>query len=102
MSLDHGLLNVPLHKRGNIDAELDRYAAERAMERGAEAKAAHVVRQAERKQAKAMVRALSDERLAELGAPHLLSVRQTRLRLNSDAHWQPARVIAALSKEPQA
>lgn len=30
--LDHGLLNVPLSKRGNIDAEIDRYKADRARE----------------------------------------------------------------------
>lgn len=28
--LDHGLLNLPLTKRGNIDAQIDRYKAEQA------------------------------------------------------------------------
>lgn len=28
--LDHGILNVPLSKRGNIDTQLDKYKAEQA------------------------------------------------------------------------
>ncbi len=28
--LDHGVLNVPLSKRGNIDAQLDKYKAKQA------------------------------------------------------------------------
>jgi len=36
MSLDHGLLNLPLSKRGDIDAEIDRLKACRAAKARAE------------------------------------------------------------------
>lgn len=38
--LDHGILNVPLSKRGNIDAQIDKYKAEQAAIKKAETKAA--------------------------------------------------------------
>ncbi|MBD1226029.1 hypothetical protein [Xenorhabdus griffiniae] len=33
MSLDHGLLNIPLHKRGNIDNQIDKWKAEQARQK---------------------------------------------------------------------
>lgn len=31
--MDHGILNIPLAKRGDIDAQIDSYKAEKAAER---------------------------------------------------------------------
>lgn len=99
MSLDHGILNVPLHKRGNIDAELDRYKAQQAADAREKAQAVRAQTEINRQRAKAMVAALSDERLQEIAKPHRLTAKQARTRLMSDAHWQPALIIRALSKE---
>ena len=40
MALDHGVLNVPLGKRGNIDAQIDAHKAQQAKAAKASALAA--------------------------------------------------------------
>ena len=94
-ALDHGYLNIPLAKRGNIDAQIDAYKAERAREE----KAARRAASARRKEARALVRLLTDFRLAELGKPHGLTIIKTRKMMLAAADSRPAQVIACLSKE---
>lgn len=99
--LDHGLLNLPLSKRGNIDLEIDRYLAEKKALESARDKA-HRKRWKELVgEAARLVAALTDERLVELGAPHKLTAKQTRAQLMSIASTRPETAIAALSKEIQ-
>lgn len=43
--IDHGMLNLPLAKRGCIDAQIDAYKAQKARNAKAEAKALHEARQ---------------------------------------------------------
>lgn len=94
--LDHGVLNVPLHKRGNIDAQIDRYKAET---RRAEA-AAHKERMAAKRektaQAKALVASLTDERAAELMAKFSLTRKQLEKKLNSIAYYTPDVILRGL------
>ena len=94
MALDHGYLNL-LRKRGNIDAEIDAYKAERRREE----KARRLAARALVKQARAEVRKLTDFRLAQLGAPYKLTVLQTRRMMLSAADSRPAMVIASMSRE---
>lgn len=94
-ALDHGYLNLPLAKRGNIDAQIDAYKAEKARE----AKAAFRAGRQLVKQAREMVRSMSDARLAELGKPHKLTIIQTRKMMLSAADSRPAAVIASCTRE---
>ena len=93
--LDHGYLNVPLAKRGNIDAQIDAYKAEQAREQ----KIAYRAGRAQVKEARAMVRAMTDIRLAQLGQRHNLTIIQTRKMMLAAADSRPATVIATLTKE---
>lgn len=94
--LDHGLLNVPLAKRGNIDAEIDRYKARIAADQKRERKAAAAETKVQRAQAKALIAALSVERLDELRAAKKLTRIQLLKKLSSTAYFNPGAIIAAL------
>jgi hypothetical protein len=97
MSLDHGILNLPLAKRGNVDAQIDAYKARQ--EASAEAK---------RKAAVAASRALkadAKQALAELlAAPALLQAKADKagmtrtaliVTLKDWANYSPKKVIKA-------
>jgi len=95
MSLDHGMLNVPLAKRGDIDAQIDKYLAKHAAEAKAAAKAKAAETTALRARAKAIVAAMTDERIAELAAKCEATPAAIRKLMTSNAHWHPALVIKA-------
>lgn len=86
--IDHGMLNLPLAKRGCIDAQIDAYKAQKARNAKAEAKALHEARQ----QARAAVVAMSDERCLEL-SKGTLTAKQARKKLLSMARFTPAAVL---------
>ena len=87
--LDHGILNVPLSKRGNIHAQIDRFKAEQKVLQRQQAQA--------HKQlvtwAKLKVLALTVDRLAELGRPHKLTANQTRTELLRTACGLPSLIL---------
>jgi len=56
--LDHGVLNVPLAKRGDIDAQIDKYKAQQAKEKRAAHKAALAKGKADRVEAKRILAAI--------------------------------------------
>lgn len=56
--LDHGILNVPLSKRGNIDNEIDRYKRMQAAAQNAERKAALATHRENQAEAKRILCAL--------------------------------------------
>ncbi|CAN7304322.1 hypothetical protein LJR164_001590 [Phenylobacterium sp. LjRoot164] len=94
--LDHGYLNLPLSKRGDIDAQIDAHKAGEERARKASMSASH----ARVRLARALVRELSVERLAELGKPHNLTAKQALKMMLSAADSRPADVIASMSQEP--
>jgi predicted DsbA family dithiol-disulfide isomerase len=96
MGLDHGIINVPLSKRGNIDAQLDSHKAQQAAERRAQAKAAAAETKALRARAKALVDAADPAVLAAAAARSGSTVAAVKAMLRSDAHWNQARVIRTL------
>jgi hypothetical protein len=91
--MDHGILNVPLSKRGNIDQQIDRHKREQAAEAKAQRKSEHMVRLELVAQAKAHVEGLKDARLAELAVKFGMTVAQTKRRLLSEAFWQPKLIL---------
>lgn len=92
--LDHGVLNVPLAKRGNIDAQIDKWKADQAKAAKAKAKDAAIHKAALRVQADAVLASMSQEQLARIAAKSKLTVAQARKKLQSIAYWTPAQVIA--------
>lgn len=95
MSLDHGTLNVPLAKRGDINAQLDEYKAGQASEAKREAKARATATKELRVRAKAIVAAMSKERFAELAAKCNTTPADVRAVMKSNAHLAPEWVIKA-------
>lgn len=93
--LDHGVLNVPLSKRGNIDAQIDRYKAEQAAAVRQRA-AAHRAAQADAKKA---VAAIPAERIAEIAASTGSTPKKVGDWLKRMAHWEPAKALRVAAKE---
>ena len=93
MSLDHGMLNLPLAKRGNINAQLDAYKADQA---GAQ-KAAAKARVSSKALAKiAYVELISATNLIENKAKTLNVDPQALIaKLLEWKKWQPELVIKA-------
>lgn len=97
MTLDHGTLNVPLAKRGDIDAQLDRYKADQARAAKADRKAQAVLSAVARIEAKALLAAITPERLAHLADRTGQPVPAVRRHLKSEAHWNPEFVVKLLA-----
>lgn len=91
--LDHGVLNIP-GRLNTIDRDLDRYKAEKAAEKRAAAKAATAKLKAERKEAKAVLEAMTTARLEQMAARLKLTVAQCRAELKSLAYFNPSALIA--------
>lgn len=97
MSLDHGLLNLPLAQRGDIDAQIDKYKrGKRAQEQQAR-KASAAEHKALKAQAKvALVEMNGCAGLLEAKAAKLnITRKQLYDALLDWAKWQPARVVKA-------
>jgi len=93
---DHGMLNTPLAKRqGNIDAQIDAYKAAQARADAISFKAGR----REIREARALVRSVSLERMAELGKRHNLTAKQTQAQFLSMADSRPALVIKTMTAE---
>ena len=91
--LDHGILNLPLAKRGNIDAQIDAYKA-RELARKKDERAVRKVERLELEaKAKAHIASMSPERLAELAKANKMTLVQLKKELKSLAYWQPAKVL---------
>lgn len=92
-TLDHGILNIPLSKRGNIDNQIDAYKAEQAKEARVANRTRAEKLAADRIEAKALLAAAPKDRLVALAAKCNMTVTELRSQLKSDAHWAPRAVI---------
>ena len=99
MSLDHGVLNVPLSKRGDIDKQIDRYKAEQFGIRESGIREARKAHKALLAEARALIELVSDERMADLGTPHGMTAKQCRKEWRAIASRDPETVIRVLRKE---
>jgi len=95
MSLDHGILNVPFAKRGNIDAQIDRYKAGQAIAAKALARAAAQVRREEKARAKALFAEVG-KRMVEVYTPTL--GREVKGLVRSMSIWEPRKFIKLAEK----
>lgn len=96
--MDHGVLNLPLASRGNIDAQIDKFKAKQSAEKVAARKASASEAASDRAEAKALVKAATAERIAELATRMGVTSSAMKKRLASDAHWQPKLIKSILSK----
>lgn len=94
MAFDHGILNVPLAKRGNIDAQIDRYKADKAREENAQRKAVA----ANRRECKALIDTMPEAVVARMSARLGLTHKQYIARLRSLANGNPTRTVEVLRK----
>jgi hypothetical protein len=92
--MDHGELNIPLAKRGDIDRQLDAHFAKQEA-------AAKVVRKAnaqlireQREQAKAVLAAMPEEQLARIAAKAGITPKRAAKRLQGVAYFTPKQMIA--------
>lgn len=92
--LDHGILNLPLSKRGNIDAQIDAWKRQEAKAwKDASRKAHH-----ERRAASAALKAAPDEWLSGLAARQNRTIKQTRAKLRSVCVSRPSLILRFLSE----
>lgn len=97
--MDHGVLNIPLAKRGDIDRQLDAYKAQQAREAKAKAQESAAYTAAMRAQAKKLVAKTPAELWVRIAKAAGLTPAACRRLFASEAHWSPAKVVAALSRE---
>lgn len=101
MTFDHGVLNIPLSKRGkNIDAQLDAYKREQTRVANAARKIASVQRKSDKASAKVCLTLI-------LARPELLTgkaetlnvtVKDLREQLRSWSIWEPKKLMALADK----
>ena len=96
MSFDHGTLNVPLSKRGNIDSQIDAWKRDEAAKASDARKSSAAETKVLRAQAKAAFAAASAARFEALATRCGVTVAAIKSKLKSDAHWDPKLVIALL------
>ncbi|MBP0714852.1 hypothetical protein ABXK61_16220 [Burkholderia sola] len=100
MALDHGLLNLPLAKRGDIDAQIDAYKRQQA----AAEKSVRKARAAQLKQDKEAAKPVLAQLLADVAlinckaAEMNVTPKTLRDQLKSWATWQPKNLIALGAK----
>ncbi|MBG5972350.1 hypothetical protein I5F07_03095 [Proteus vulgaris] len=94
--LDHGILNVPLSKRGNIDTQLDKYKAEQAIlekDKSDLAKSAFV----DNKEIAQELWSKVDKELIKLDARRRgMKFSELRDILHELVKWQPKKAIKVL------
>jgi hypothetical protein len=100
--MDHGVLNIPLSKRGDIDQQLDAYKASQASAKAKVRKMIAECTKANRVTAKALVADTTEARWEELASHAGQSVAAVKKHVTSQAHWQPAFVIRLLRSSPSA
>lgn len=99
MSLDHGIINVPLSKRGNINAQLDRYTREQRAAAEASCRESRLRGRALRTDALALIGRLTDAQIAQWADRIKCPVRSVRKRLRGAAGVDPDMVVRVLRKE---
>ena len=103
--MDHGILNLPLAKRGDINAQLDRYKADQAKAQRAADKARREAFKADKALAKQYLAEIKaapglieskaesiSARLAQLLKP-AITPKELLKELDGWAKWQPVKLI---------
>lgn len=91
---DHGELNVPLAKRGDINAQLDAYKRQAVARQRADAKVKAAQYKADRARAAEVLANLPADKLERIAQKASITVAQARKQLKSIAYFEPHKVIA--------
>lgn len=93
--MDHGYLNLPLAKRGDIDRQLDAYKREQAAIAKATQKAKSVEFRELKVKAKAALSELAADASLMADKSSMLGITAVRLvkELDSMAKWEPAKML---------
>lgn len=99
MALDHGLLNLPLNKRGSssFHKELDNYLAKQAeieQERQQSIKLQHA---SLKEKAKALRSVLTNEQIKKVAKSKGLKFSELRDIIDSDVSWNPKKAIKLIN-----
>lgn len=94
--LDHGILNIPLSKRGNIDAQIDRFKADQRRQAEEIRKAKRAQHADDKAKALEMIEALSDERAQELMTRFSMTRKQLTAALKRQAHYTPSVILRGI------
>jgi hypothetical protein len=96
--LDHGVVNLPLDKRGggSLDAQIDRFKAGQQRDAKAQAKDKH----ARSVEAKEFVDHMDDAQLRRLAEKAGMTVVQARKKLLSMARFEPDKVLRLKAAQP--
>jgi hypothetical protein len=99
-ALDHGVLNIPLAKRGDIDAQIDAYKRDQAAVATITRKAATVQRKSDKSAAKiCLTLILARSELLEAKAEALnVTVKDLREQLRSWSIWEPKKLMSLADK----
>lgn len=91
--LDHGVLNVPLAKRGNIDSQIDQYKAEQSKLLKDQSEIRKNEHKAAQNQAKPLFEALTAEHINTYANKAGINAANAKSELKSMAYWQPQKAI---------
>lgn len=91
--LDHGTLNVPLAKRGNIDNQLDRYKKEQAAVENEKREIRNSEHADAKSSAKPMFDTLSSDHIKVYADKAGIKPSEAKKELKSMAHWQPEKAV---------
>lgn len=94
--MDHGILNVPLRKRGDIDAQIDAYKAGREKEAVSKRKRDAAALKEKRDQARAAAASLADDRAQVLMERFGMTRKQLMKKLDGIAYWQPDVILRGI------
>jgi len=94
--MDHGILNLPLSKRGNIDREIDRYKAAQAAGKRSAACERRKQMKADREIAVRLLGEAAAERIEGLASKCGVTTKVMRDELRRKAYWEPKVVIGVL------
>lgn len=94
--LDHGVLNVPLEKRGNgsLDSQIDKAMAEQAQADQNQREAKIAANKDLQDQAKAMFETLTNEEIQHYADKAGIALGEAKAELKGDAHFNPAKAIS--------
>lgn len=96
MTTDLAIINIPLSRRGDINAELDRFKAAQRKAEARQARADRAERQSDKTQAKALLGQYEAAILATHGAK--FGEKTLRHMLDRWVKWEPKRLIAFVER----
>ncbi|WP_345873035.1 hypothetical protein [Shewanella algae] len=97
MSLDHGLLNIPLKKRGDIDAQIDKYKAKQAKKTWEKHKAMSLEFETKKAIAIEAFVNLEDAHIKVYAVRANITLAAARKELKSMALWSPSKAVKLFS-----